>query len=122
MPPEDRSDSVTVTWTPYNENPRRYVFEPTSRGDYTRVEEAYRGGEWCHVGRDTVRDVTLDSGEERGRGVDHLDDRTPLAFVYDGEALVMTLYEPDVVEEMREDPGRFTVSLTIPGEHVLDDA
>jgi len=75
-----------------------------------------------------------ESGEEtqqkRGKGVDHLDDRDPLAFVYDGETLLATLYERDILFGFLANEAAVSnafatssmdVSLTPRGEEVLEE-
>lgn len=62
------------------------------------------------------------AGANRGRGEQHLDDREPLAYVYDGEELVASLMNRDVVEEFEEEEQFrwYTVSRTPHGEEVLE--
>lgn len=62
----------------------------------------------CTEHRQTVAD-------DSGRGEKYPDDRTALAFVYDGEALRAVCYDKREVERYREETV-FTVSLTPAGE------
>jgi len=68
--------------------------------------------------------------QERGRGVDYLDERNPLAYVFDGETLLAVLYDRRIVESTvgNEDAvsnafgtASMDVSLTPRGEEVLED-
>lgn len=63
----------------------------------------------------------------RGRGEQHLDDRRPLAYVYDGEILLAVLYDRRMAESFlgSEDAVRDSfgvVSLTPWGEEVLGES
>lgn len=53
----------------------------------------------------------------RGRGVDHLDDRTVLAYVFDGDSLVTKVYDERVLDAYEDES--WTVDLTPRGEEVL---
>lgn len=59
----------------------------------------------------------IDRSEVSGEGIDHLDDRTPLAYAYDGLELVAILYTEEAVRECR-DSSWLTVSRTPKGEEV----
>jgi hypothetical protein len=52
---------------------------------------------------------------DRGKGVEHLDDREPLAFAYDGLTLVAVGYQETIVEHW-ERATNYTVSRTPRGE------
>ena len=55
------------------------------------------------------------SDTERGRGVEHLDKRDPLAYAYDGVSLVAVGYREEIVEHW-EQATNYTVSRTPRGE------
>lgn len=59
------------------------------------------------------------SGDDSTRGVAHPDDRTPLAYVYDGAALRATVFDECEVERYRDTA--LTVSLTPAGECRVDE-
>lgn len=54
-------------------------------------------------------------GNKRGKGVEHLDDREPLAYAYDGLSLVAVGYKETIVEHW-EKATNYTVSRTPRGE------
>jgi len=56
---------------------------------------------------------------EHGQGIDYTDDRTPLAYAYDGTRLEAILFDVDLVAEFRDDR-RQTVVLTPEGERKLE--
>jgi|GEM_PF-4848632 len=56
---------------------------------------------------------------EHGQGIDHTDDRTPLAYVYDGTRLEAILFDVDLVVEFRDDR-RQTVVVTPDGQRKLE--
>lgn len=65
------------------------------------------------------------SDPNRGRGDQHLDDRRPLAYVYDGTVLLAVLYDRRGVAFVREgdlESRGYTVSLTPHGEEVLEES
>jgi len=57
----DRSDGVVVWWTYRDQPDRRLVFEPTSRGGWTRIEQARDRAAspraWRTVGSDRVDSI-----------------------------------------------------------------
>jgi len=59
-------------------------------------------------------DVCSD-GTEHGRGVEHLDEREPLAYAYDGLSLVAVGYDEAIVEHW-EQATNYTVSRTPQGD------
>jgi hypothetical protein len=65
----------------------------------------------CTEHRETVAD-------DSPRGVKYPDDRTPLAFVYDGESLRAVCYDEQEVWRYKDTP--LTVSLTPAGECRVD--
>lgn len=59
----------------------------------------------------------IDPSEVRGQGVDHLDEREPLGYAYDGLELVAVLYTEKAVRECRNSSW-LTVSRTPAGKGV----
>lgn len=66
--------------------------------------------------------------EQDGRGEHHLDERTPLAYLYDGETLLAVLYDRRMVESVTGNEkavgsafgvASVAVSLTPRGEEVI---
>lgn len=55
---------------------------------------------------------------ENARGEHYLDDREPLAFVYDGLSLVAILFSEGPVRDFEEESG-YDVSLTKQGQYAL---
>lgn len=57
----DRSDGVVVRWTYRDQPDRRLVFEPTSRGEWTRIEQerdrTASPRAWRTVGSDRVDSI-----------------------------------------------------------------
>jgi hypothetical protein len=60
---QDRSDAVTVTWTPAGRKQRRYEFEPNSDGGWSRIEREMRLGGWEFVGSEGVESVRIEHGD-----------------------------------------------------------
>ncbi len=69
------------------------------------------GGAACPIHRQQY-------GDDSERGVVHPDDRTPLAYIYDGESLRATVFDEREVERYRD--AALTVSLTPAGECRVD--
>lgn len=55
------------------------------------------------------------NGNERGKGVEHLDEREPLAYAYDGLSLVAVGFDESIVVHW-EEATNYTVSRTPRGE------
>jgi hypothetical protein len=61
----------------------------------------------------------MSGAEPHGKGIDHLDDRDPLAYAYDGETLAAICYNPQAVH-LAEGFGSWTVVRTPDGERVFE--
>jgi len=67
---------------------------------------------------DNTSDAELQR-EKSPRGEFYLDDRTPLAYVYDGSSLVAILFDKHAVDKLDEDPFAEVVP-TPAGREVID--